>query len=60
MKRSMLDYTKEVLEKVSFDRELFNKEIKKAMDYLMEHEVRELEQWCVNRFGPNYCFSTAA
>ncbi|MBI1193693.1 MAG: hypothetical protein GC205_11045 [Bacteroidetes bacterium] len=54
MATSMLEYTKLILEKVSFDRRLFEKELKKAIRYLIEPELRELEQWCMERFGLQY------
>ena len=54
MATSMLEYTKLILEKVSFDRRLFEKELKKAIRYLIEPELRELELWCMERFGLQY------
>jgi hypothetical protein len=54
MATSMLEYTKLILEKVSFDRRLFEKELKKAIRYLVEPELRELERWCMERFGLQY------
>lgn len=50
----MLEYTKTILEKVAFDRKLFEKELKKAVRYLVENELRELERWCMERFGLQY------
>jgi len=54
MTKSMLEYTKTILEKVAFDRKLFEKELKKAVRYLVETELRELERWCMERFGLQY------
>jgi hypothetical protein len=54
MATSMLEYTKTILEKVSFDRKLFEKELRKALRYLLEPELRELERWCMERFGLRY------
>ncbi len=51
---SMLEYTKTILEKVSFDRKLFEKELRKAIRYLLEPELKELERWCMERFGLRY------
>jgi hypothetical protein len=51
---SMLEYTKTILEKVSFDRKLFEKELRKAIRYLVEQELKELERWCMERFGLRY------
>ena len=41
----MLSYTKEVLQKVSFDVKLFCKEIRKAVNRLLPHEVEELRNF---------------
>ena len=45
MARAILDYTKTVLEKVSFDVELFSKELKKAVKRLLPFEIEELRIW---------------
>ena len=45
MARAMYDYTKAVLAKVSFDVNLFCKELKKAMDRLLPYEIEELRVW---------------
>jgi len=42
---SMLEYTKMVLNKVSFDTILFCKEVKKAILILLPKEVEELKIW---------------
>jgi len=47
----MLNYVKTVLTKVSFDSRLFEKELRKAIALLLGDELRELKQWCYNRFG---------
>jgi hypothetical protein len=60
MALSMLEYTKVVLEKVSFDKQLFEKELKKALKYLLEPELRELERWCLERFGLQYRLASQA
>ena len=41
----MLEYTKTVLQKVSFDARLFCKELKKAIDRLLPNELAELKEW---------------
>ncbi len=43
MARAMFDYTKTVLEKVSFDVNLFSKEVEKAFKRLLPHEIEELK-----------------
>ncbi len=45
MARAMFEYTKVVLEKVSFNKELFKKEIEKAMNRLLPYEIKELYYW---------------
>ena len=45
MARAMFDYTKAILKKVSFDVNLFCKELKKAMKRLLPHEIEELKIW---------------
>ncbi len=43
MARAMLDYTLDILEKVSFDASLFRKELQKALIRLQPHEIVELK-----------------
>lgn len=43
MARIMLEYTKTVLYKVSFDVALFSKELQKALTVLLPYEVDELK-----------------
>ncbi len=50
----MLKYTKEILTKVSFDAQLFEKELKKAIKLLIPSEITELKQWCYEKFGKLY------
>ncbi|WKN44511.1 hypothetical protein [Tunicatimonas pelagia] len=45
MKPSMLAYTKLILEKVSFNRELYEREYRKALTRLSPHEANMLERW---------------
>jgi len=47
MARAILDYTKTVLKKVSFDVELFSKELKKAVKRLLPFEIEELRIWLI-------------
>jgi hypothetical protein len=51
MSISMLEYSKLILENVSFDAALFLKELKKAMTRLVQPEVEELLTWCVARYS---------
>jgi hypothetical protein len=50
----MLEYFKLILTKVSFSKELFEKELKKAIAVLVEDEVKELQQWCMDNYGNKY------
>lgn len=43
--RLMFDYTKRILENVSFDSALFVKEFNKALLQLVPYDVDRLEQW---------------
>ena len=45
MAKAMLEYTKTVLKKVSFDSGLFLKELKKAVTRLLPEEIEELKLW---------------
>lgn len=45
MARAMFDYTKAVLAKVSFDPNLFCKELQKALKRLLPYEIEELKVW---------------
>ncbi|MEO9482593.1 MAG: hypothetical protein ABJG47_04080 [Ekhidna sp.] len=59
----MLEYFKTILSKVSFDKRLFEKELRKAIKALIPDEVYELKEWCYAKFGKKYepilisCFS---
>lgn len=41
----MLEYSKIILKKVSFDSGLFEKELKKSLNHLRQEEVEELLKW---------------
>jgi len=45
MARAMFEYTKTVLQKVSFNKELFKKELEKAVNRLLPYEIKELYFW---------------
>jgi hypothetical protein len=53
MARAMFEYTKAVLKKVSFDVNLFCKELKKAMKRLLPYEIEELKIWVSNLIKQN-------
>ena len=48
MARAMFEYTKTVLMKVSFNSELFCREVEKALERLLPHEIKELIIWLEN------------
>lgn len=50
----MLDFCKEVLTKVSFDKFLFRKELQKAIKWLNRDDLVLFRQWCLDKFGHRY------
>ncbi len=46
----MLDYQKLILKKVSFNPELFRKELIKSKKYLSHSEKLALKKWCIEQF----------
>ena len=44
----MFSYTKNVLERVSFDPLLFCKEIRKALKVLLPYEIEQLRDWLMH------------
>ena len=51
MKRSMLEYCKFILSKMSFSRTLFRKEYEKSVGWLPEPEVKLLNEWVHSTYG---------
>ncbi len=47
----MLEYTKMVLQKVSFDKNLFTKELKKSLQWLHTGEAIALQTWLIASFA---------
>lgn len=45
MPRMIYDYTKSVLERVSFDPALFLRELRKAVKTLLPYEIEQLKKW---------------
>ncbi|MGA9639471.1 hypothetical protein [Flavobacterium sp.] len=45
MSKVMFDYTKSILERVSFDLLLFSKELEKAVKTLLPFELEKLKEW---------------
>jgi len=48
MSKVMFDYTKSVLERVSFDPVLFCKELEKAIKSLLPFEMELLKEWLLD------------
>ena len=48
MKRTMIAYTQNILERVSFDPSLFCKELEKALKVLLPYEIEQLTEWLLN------------
>lgn len=51
---TMLDYAKTILPKVSFDRDLFRKELRKCISWVEKEQVDELYRWCNANFGKKF------
>lgn len=49
----MLEYTKTILHKVSFDANLFCKEVQKALQRLLPYEIEELKVFIQNLVSQN-------
>ena len=64
MTMTFFEYLKMILQKVSFDAKLFEKELKKGIQQLMPEEIKQLKAWCYEQFGKLYrrilkrCFAT--
>jgi len=48
IKTSMLEYSKIIMKKMSFDKRLFRKEYKKTFNYLTRTEQQSLKEWLQN------------
>ena len=46
----MLDYAKIILPEVSFRKQLFQKELKKCLEWVDPTEVQQLHDWCYEKF----------
>ncbi|MDG2426751.1 MAG: hypothetical protein P8M07_09220 [Flavobacteriales bacterium] len=54
MAQSMLNYCKRILAKVSFDPQLFTKELTKSIRRLEIGDLETLYNWCIVQFGSRY------
>lgn len=50
----MLDYAKMILLKVSFNKALFEKELRKALRQLQPAELPDFRAWCYQQFACLY------
>ena len=50
----MLELSKNVLEKVSFDHILFKKELTKSLQWMNPTEAENLREWCIETYGNKY------
>lgn len=50
----MIDYVKTILEKVSFSRYLFERELRKGLRLILPTEVQEFKDWCYAMFGKDH------
>jgi hypothetical protein len=46
----MLEFSKKILQKVSFDKKLFRKELKKSTKWIAKHEMAALKIWALTSF----------
>jgi hypothetical protein len=47
----MLEFSKKILQKVSFDKQLFKKELQKSARWIGKHEVAGLKVWALTSFA---------
>lgn len=50
----MIEYVKTILLKVSFDKKLFEKELRKGLNLLVPSELEEFKVWCYRTFSKVY------
>jgi len=50
----MLEYVKMILLKVSFNKALFEKELRKSLKMLVPAEVADFRSWCYQQFARIY------
>jgi hypothetical protein len=50
----MMEYVKTILLKVSFDKKLFEKELRKGLNLLVPGELEEFRSWCYRTFSKIY------
>ncbi|MDO7850148.1 hypothetical protein [Hymenobacter convexus] len=50
----MLEYVKMILTKVSFNKALFEKELRKALKMVLPAELADFRSWCYQQFSRVY------
>jgi hypothetical protein len=50
----MLEFSKSVLQKVSFDHLLFKKELSKSIQWINQNDLEHLREWCLEMYGSRY------
>ena len=50
----MLEYARVILPKVSFSRDLFQKELEKCINWVGDSELVSLKEWCFENFNEVY------
>lgn len=54
---TMFEYSKMILEKVSFEPRIFKKELRKALRQSTKEEFQQLMSWCREKFSKKRCIS---
>ena len=52
--KNMLELSKLVLQKVSFDSNLFQKELRKSLNWLKSEDRKQFKTWVTNKFGKSF------
>lgn len=53
--KTMIEFTQKILHAVSFDKDLFQKELKKGLKWITDaEEFRKFQEWCIIEFGAKY------
>lgn len=50
----MLEYAKVILPKMSFSKQLFQKELRKCINWVEADQIQELRIWCYKKFKTLY------
>lgn len=54
MNNNMFELSKVILQRVSFDRNLFKKELRKALRWISREDLQAFKVWCQAQFGQRY------